>query len=80
MLLHVLPHFLKTAATALAQYLLSQKHGSGKVRDMIVDDIRCCSRLPNTNIFLKSHFLFGQTEEIDAVFKRDHVTTYCWST
>jgi aryl-alcohol dehydrogenase-like predicted oxidoreductase len=28
------------AATALAQYLLSQKHGSEKVRDMIVDDIR----------------------------------------
>jgi hypothetical protein len=25
---------------ALAQYLLSQKHGSEEVRDMIVDDIR----------------------------------------
>jgi hypothetical protein len=28
------------AATALAQYLLSQESGSEKVRDMIVDDIR----------------------------------------
>jgi hypothetical protein len=28
------------AAAALAQYLLSQEHGSEKVRDMIVDDIR----------------------------------------
>ena len=28
------------AATALAEYLMSQDHGSEKVRDMIVDDIR----------------------------------------
>jgi hypothetical protein len=28
------------AATALAQYLLSQEHGSEKVRDIIVDDIQ----------------------------------------
>jgi hypothetical protein len=28
------------AATALAQCLLSQEHGSEKVRDIIVDDIR----------------------------------------
>ncbi len=27
-------------ATALAQYLLSLEHGSQKIRDMIVDDIR----------------------------------------
>jgi hypothetical protein len=33
-------HVPEIAATALAQYLLSQKHGSEKVRDMIVDDIR----------------------------------------
>jgi aryl-alcohol dehydrogenase-like predicted oxidoreductase len=33
-------HLPEIAATALAQYLLSQKHGSEKVRDMIVDDIR----------------------------------------
>lgn len=33
-------HLHEIAATALAQYLLSQKHGSEKVRDMIVDDIR----------------------------------------
>ena len=33
-------HLPEIAATALAQYLLSQKHGVEKVRDMIVDDIR----------------------------------------
>jgi hypothetical protein len=31
-------------ATALAQHLLSQQHGSEKVRDMIVDDIRLAQR------------------------------------
>jgi hypothetical protein len=33
-------HLPEIAATALAQYLLSEKGGSEKVRDMIVDDIR----------------------------------------
>ena len=33
-------HLPEIAATALAEYLLAQEHGSEKVRDMIVDDIR----------------------------------------
>jgi len=33
-------HLPEIAATALAEYLLSQDHGSEKVLDMIVDDIR----------------------------------------
>jgi len=33
-------HLPEIVATALAEYLLSQEHGSEKVRDMIVDDIR----------------------------------------
>lgn len=33
-------HLPEIAATALAQYLLSQEHGSERVRDIIVDDIR----------------------------------------
>ena len=33
-------HLPEIAATALTAYLLSQKHGSEKVLDMIVDDIR----------------------------------------
>ena len=33
-------HLPEIAATALAEYLLSQEHGSEKVLDMIVDDIR----------------------------------------
>src|SRR6516164_7742916 len=37
-------HLPEIAATALAQYLLSQEHGSESVRDMIVDDIRCARR------------------------------------
>ena len=37
-------HLPEIAATALAQYLLSQAHGSEKVRDMIVDDIRQAQR------------------------------------
>jgi DNA repair protein RadC len=33
-------HLPEIAATALAQYLLAQRHGSEKVREMIIDDIR----------------------------------------
>jgi hypothetical protein len=33
-------HLPQIVATALAQYLLSLEHGSEKVRDIIVDDIR----------------------------------------
>jgi hypothetical protein len=33
-------HLPEIAATALAQYLLSGDHGSERVRDMIVEDIR----------------------------------------
>src|SRR5260370_42707590 len=33
-------HLPAIAATALARYLLCQEHGTCKVRDMIVDDIR----------------------------------------
>jgi hypothetical protein len=37
-------HLPEIAAAALAQYLLSQEHGSEKVRNMIVDDIRLAQR------------------------------------
>jgi Rad3-related DNA helicase len=37
-------HLPEIAATALAQYLLSQERGSERVRDMIVDDIRQAQR------------------------------------
>ena len=33
-------HVPEIAAAALAQYLLKQKHGPLKIRDMIVDDVR----------------------------------------
>ena len=38
-------HLPEIAASAMAQYLLSLEHGSEKVRDMIVDDIREAQRL-----------------------------------
>ena len=38
-------HLPEIAATAIAAYLLSQNHGSEKVLDMIVDDIRQAQRL-----------------------------------
>lgn len=33
-------HLPEIAASALAQYLLRQSHGSVKIRDMIVEDVR----------------------------------------
>ena len=33
-------HLPEIAAAALARFLLSQEHGSEKVRNMIIDDIR----------------------------------------
>ena len=38
-------HLPEIAASAMAQYLLSLEHGSEKVRDMILDDIRQAQRL-----------------------------------
>jgi hypothetical protein len=39
-------HLPEIAATALAQYLLAREHGSERIRDMIVDDIRRAQRRP----------------------------------
>ena len=38
-------HVPEIAATALAQYVLFQEHGTEKLRDMIVDDIRQAQRI-----------------------------------
>jgi len=38
-------HLPEIAATAMAEYLLSLEHGSEKVRDMIIDDIRQTQRI-----------------------------------
>jgi len=56
-------HLPEIAATALAQYLLSLEHGSEKVRDMIVDDIRQAQRVGHdkdhveTLLHVLHHFL-----------------------
>jgi hypothetical protein len=56
-------HLPQIVATALAQYLLSQEHGSEKVRDMIVDDIRQAQRIKSNKkqvlmlLHVMHHFL-----------------------
>jgi DNA repair protein RadC len=55
-------HMPEIAATALAHYLLSHAHGSEKVRDMIVDDIRQAEQLGDkahvlTLLHVLHHFL-----------------------
>ena len=37
-------HLPEIAAAALASYLMHEEHGSEKVRDMIVDDIRAAQK------------------------------------
>ena len=53
-------HLPEVAATALAQYLLSREHGSEKVRDMIVDDIR--EAHVTTLLHVLHHFLLTHPE------------------
>jgi hypothetical protein len=60
-------HMPEVAATALAQYLLSREHGSEKIRDMIVDDIREAQRSGNkehvlTLLHVLHHFLLAHPE------------------
>ena len=52
-------HLPEIAATALAEYLLSQEHGSEKVLDMIVDDIRQAqlSRVTRNHVVTLLHVL-----------------------
>ena len=55
-------HLPEIIATALAQYLLSQEHGSESVRDIIVDDIRQAQRSNDkqhvlTLLHILHHFL-----------------------
>ena len=41
-------HIPEMAAAALADYLLHQKHGAEKIRDMIVDDIHAALKRNDT--------------------------------
>ena len=55
------------AATALAQYLLKQKQGMEKIRDMIVDDIRQAQQRQDkehilTLLHVLHHFLKSHPE------------------
>ena len=60
-------HLPEVAATALAHYLLSHEHGSEKIRDMIVDDIREAQWSGNkehvlTLLHVLHHFLITHPE------------------
>jgi hypothetical protein len=60
-------HLPEIAATALAQYLLSQEHGPEKIRDMIVDDVRQAQRSGDkkhvlTLLHVLHHFLNTHAE------------------
>jgi hypothetical protein len=55
-------HMPEIAATALAEYLTHQEHGTEKIRDMIVDDIRASQTLNDrqhvlTLLHVLHHFL-----------------------
>ena len=65
-------HLPEVAATALAEYLLSQEHGSDTIRDMIVDDIRQAGlerKKPEvvTLLHVLHHFLKSHPEARPAV-------------
>jgi hypothetical protein len=60
-------HLPEIASTALAQYLMSRGHGSDKVRDMIIDDIRQAERAGDkqhllTLLHVLHHFLVTHPE------------------
>jgi hypothetical protein len=60
-------HMPEIAATALAQYLMSDGHGSDKVRDMIIDDIRRAEAAGDkqhllTLLHVLHHFLVSHAE------------------
>jgi hypothetical protein len=60
-------HLPEIAATALAQYVLSQEHGTEKVRDIIIDDIQQAQRSGD-----KRHVLtFAEVRRKNAVIGKE---------
>jgi hypothetical protein len=60
-------HMPEIAATALAEYLMYQEHGTEKIRDMIVDDIRASQTCNDkqhalTLLHVLHHFLRAHPE------------------
>ena len=60
-------HIPEMAAAALAQYVLNSEHGSERIRDMIVEDIRDSQRRQDkphvlTLLHVLHHFLKGHPE------------------
>jgi len=60
-------HIPEIAAAALAEYLLSQDHGTERVRNMIIDDVRQAQRCGDrdhvlTLLHVLRHFLKAHPE------------------
>lgn len=69
-------HLPEIAASALAQYLLRQSHGSVKIRDMIVDDVRAAQcrgdrKHVQTLLHVLHHFLQSHPEARPGASVRD---------
>jgi hypothetical protein len=64
-------HLPDVAAAALAQYLLSEAGGAGRIREMIVDDLRAAAKRHDTaharELFMAlRHFLAEHQQELTA--------------
>ena len=62
-------HMPEAAACALAEYLLNQEHGSERIRDMIVDDVRAAQARGDRNqirtlLHVLHHFLKTHPEAL----------------
>jgi hypothetical protein len=60
-------HLPEVAACALAEYLVNQEHGPGRIRDMIIDDVRAAqargdSQHVRTLLHVLHHFLKAHPE------------------
>ncbi len=67
-------HIPEVSAAALAQYLLDQPHGSERLRDMIIDDIRVshgCGNRAHSRMLLHvlHHFLKAHPEAVPQQFR-----------
>jgi hypothetical protein len=65
-------HIPEVAAAALAEYLACQEHGSDKIRDMIVDDVRASQARGDcdhvlTLLHVLHHFLKTHPEACPAI-------------
>jgi hypothetical protein len=68
-------HLPEVAAAVLGQYLLHQKHGADRIREMIVDDMRAALKAGDTShagelLAALRHFLATHVGELPAAVKQ----------